>query len=57
MFAKTSHCPAQVAVGASCTVSVVFKPTVIGLLSASLKITLGGGAAVKIVALSGTGIY
>jgi len=56
MFAKTSHCPAQVSVGASCTVSVVFKPSVTGLLSATLKITPGGGAAPKSVALSGTGI-
>jgi hypothetical protein len=55
-FAKTSNCPAQVLVGGSCTVSVVFKPTTTGTKSASLKVTPGGGAAAQSVALSGTGI-
>jgi hypothetical protein len=55
-FAKTSNCPAQVPVGGSCSVSVVFNPTTTGIKSASLKVTPGGGAAAKSVALSGTGI-
>jgi hypothetical protein len=55
-FAKTSNCPAQVPVGNSCTVSVVFKPTFVGVKSANLKVTPGGGASAKFVALSGTGI-
>jgi hypothetical protein len=45
-----------VAIGGSCTVSVVFKPTSTGAKSATLQVTPGGGAAPKSVALSGTGI-
>jgi hypothetical protein len=55
-FGKTSNCPAQVPVGNSCTVSVVFKPTYAGVKSANLKVTPGGGATAKFVALNGTGI-
>jgi hypothetical protein len=55
-FARTTNCPSQVAIGGSCTVSVVFKPTTTGAKSATLQITPGGGAALKSVALSGTGI-
>ena len=55
-FARTTNCPARVAVGGSCTVSVVFKPTSTGAKSATLQVTPGGGAALKSVALSGTGI-
>jgi len=54
-FARTSNCPTRVAVGASCSVSVVFKPTTTGAKSAALQVTPGGGAAVKSVALTGTG--
>jgi arylsulfatase A len=54
-FARTTNCPAQVSVGASCTVSVVFKPTSVGAKSATLRVKPGGGASVKTVALSGTG--
>jgi Abnormal spindle-like microcephaly-assoc'd, ASPM-SPD-2-Hydin len=55
-FARTSNCPARVAVGSSCTVSVVFKPTSTGAKSATLQVTPSGGAAPRSVALSGTGI-
>jgi hypothetical protein len=55
-FARTHNCPARVAVGGSCSVSVVFKPTSTGSKSAILRVTPGGGAAVKSVSLSGTGI-
>jgi hypothetical protein len=55
-FARTHNCPAQLAIGGSCTVSVVFKPTSAGAKSATLRVTPGGGAALKSVALSGTGI-
>lgn len=55
-FARTSNCPARVAIGGSCTVSVVFKPAWTGAKSATLQVTPGGGAALKSVALSGTGI-
>jgi len=55
-FARTHNCPARVAVGGSCTVNVVFKPTSTGAKSAVLMITPGGGAAPRSVALRGTGI-
>jgi Gametolysin peptidase M11 len=55
-FAQTHNCPARVAVGGSCTVRVVFKPTSTGAKSAILRVTPGGGAALKSVSLSGKGI-
>jgi archaellin len=54
-FAFTKTCSSTLAAGASCTVSAVFKPTSTGAKSATLKVTPGGGAAAKTVALSGTG--
>jgi hypothetical protein len=55
-FIRTHNCPARVAVGGSCTASVVFKPTSTGAKSAILQVIPGGGAALRSVALSGTGI-
>lgn len=55
-FSQTNNCPAQVPVGGSCSASVKFKPTSTGAKSSTLRVTPGGGAAVKTVALSGTGI-
>ncbi|HWJ05758.1 MAG TPA: choice-of-anchor D domain-containing protein [Steroidobacteraceae bacterium] len=54
-FTRTTNCPARMAVGASCTVSVKFKPTSSGAKSASLQVSATGGAPAKSVALSGTG--
>ena len=53
-FKRANDCPAQIEVGAHCTVSVTFKPTTTGAKSAELTITPVVGA-VKSVALSGTG--
>jgi Gametolysin peptidase M11/Abnormal spindle-like microcephaly-assoc'd, ASPM-SPD-2-Hydin len=55
-FSRTHNCPARVAVGGSCTATVVFKPTSTGAKSAILRVTPGGGAATKSVSLSGRGI-
>ena len=55
-FTRTSNCPARVAIGGSCAVSVVFKPTSAGAKSATLQVNPGGGAALKSVALTGNGV-
>jgi len=54
-FVRTSNCPTRVAVGGSCLVSVIFRPTTTGAKSAALQVVPGGGAALKSVALSGKG--
>ena len=51
-FAQTSNCPANVSVGSSCTVSVVFKPTFTGSKAAVLWVEARGGETVN-VALRG----
>jgi len=50
-FAQTNTCGTSIAVGSSCTISVVFKPTSAGSKAATLSVN-GGGAPVM-VALSG----
>ena len=54
-FKQTSNCTAQVPAGGVCTVTVTFKPTSKGSKTARLRITVGGGADTKSVALSGNG--
>jgi subtilisin family serine protease len=54
-FTRTTNCPAQLAVGSSCTVSLKFKPTSRGAKTATLQVSAAGGAAMKLVALAGTG--
>lgn len=54
-FLQTHACPAELAVGGTCKVSVKFKPTSIGAKSAGLRITPGGGASIATIALTGTG--
>jgi Abnormal spindle-like microcephaly-assoc'd, ASPM-SPD-2-Hydin len=54
-FSQTNTCGTSVAVGATCTISVVFKPTGKGSKAATLNVKAGGGAGTQTVALSGTG--
>src|SRR5579863_714002 len=54
-FAQTNTCGTSIAVGSSCTISVVFKPTSAGSKAATLSVN-GGGAGTQTVALSGTGV-
>jgi hypothetical protein len=53
-FARTSQCPANLASGSSCTVSVVFTPAYKTTSYATLDLKVGGS--VKVVGLFGTGI-
>ena len=54
-FSQTNTCGGSVAVGAKCTVSVVFNPTATGPASSTLSVNAGGGGGTQTVALSGTG--
>ncbi|MGA2190664.1 MAG: choice-of-anchor D domain-containing protein, partial [Steroidobacteraceae bacterium] len=54
LFSETSGCGTSVAVGAACTIAVVFTPTVTGSMSATLSVN-GGVAGTQSVALSGSG--
>jgi hypothetical protein len=55
-FVETNNCPASVAVGASCSVSVTFTPTASGTRSASISVTDGASGSPQSVPLTGTGI-
>jgi hypothetical protein len=55
MFSQTNTCGTSVAVGATCTISVVFKPTSTGSKTAKLNVNAGGGAGTQTVTLTGTG--
>ena len=55
-FSQTNTCGTSVAVGATCTISAVFKPTSTGPKTATLSVNAGGGAGTQTVALSGTGV-
>ena len=53
-YSQTNNCNTALAVGATCTVNVVFRPTSTGARNSTLSITPAGGAA-KTVSLTGTG--
>lgn len=53
-FSKTTTCGATLAAGASCTVSITFKPTAASLRNATLDVASNSGA--LSTALEGTGI-
>jgi len=54
-FSPTSNCGSSLALGAACTISVVFSPTATGVRTGSLSITTNTGVGVYSVSLSGTG--
>jgi len=54
-FVQINNCGTSVGPGASCTISVGFKPTTTGSRSATVSIADGGGASPQTVALTGTG--
>ena len=53
-FSKTKTCEASLAVGASCTISVSFKPTTTGANKATSNVNTGVGDGTQTVALSRT---
>ncbi|MER7004353.1 choice-of-anchor D domain-containing protein [Dactylosporangium sp. NPDC000555] len=53
-FAQTNTCGSSIAAGASCTVSVTFRPTVAGSSTGNLTVTASG--VTNTVPLSGTGV-
>jgi len=55
-FSQTNTCGMSVAVGSNCTISVVFKPTATGSMTATLEVIGGNGAGTQTVALTGTGV-
>ncbi len=59
-FARTNNCPtgtARLAAGASCTVSVTFRPTAGGPRAATLSITDNATGSPQVATLAGTGLY
>jgi subtilase family serine protease len=54
-FNQTNTCGSSLAAGASCTITVTFKPTVTGTLSASIILADNAFGSPQTVALSGTG--
>jgi hypothetical protein len=54
-FSETNTCGSSLAVGASCTVAVIFGPQALGAQSATLSLTSNTSGAAPTVALTGTG--
>jgi hypothetical protein len=54
-FSQTNTCPARLAIGASCTISVTFSPTAAGARTGTVSITSDAAAGPSSVALTGTG--
>jgi len=54
-FAQTTACGATLAAGASCTISVTFKPTATGAVTATLSVADSDASSPQTAALTGTG--
>ena len=54
-YSQTNTCVSPLAMGGSCTISVIFRPTSAGAKAANLNVTAGGGGGTQSVALTGTG--
>jgi len=55
-FSQTNTCGTGLAVGASCTITVTFKPTQTGPRTASVNITDNAAGSLQTIGLSGTGL-
>ncbi len=54
-FAQTNNCPGTLAIGASCTFSVTFTPTVVGAVSGAISLYDNASGSPQVAPLSGTG--
>ena len=54
-FAQTNNCGSSLAAGASCTISVTFKPSAAGTRTAGISVTDNASGSPQSVSLSGTG--
>jgi archaellum component FlaF (FlaF/FlaG flagellin family) len=54
MFPLSNNCPASLAAGASCALTIYFKPTIVGACSG--EIVIGDTAGTQTIALTGTGL-
>ena len=54
-FAQTNNCGSSVVAGASCTISVTFKPTTSGTRTAAVTLTDNAAGSPQAVSLTGTG--
>lgn len=55
-FAQTHNCGSSLAAGASCSISVTFKPSASGMRTAALSVSDTGGGSPQAIPLSGTGV-
>lgn len=55
-FVQTNTCGTFVAVGSSCTISVIFTPTAAGARAASVSITDNATGSPQLITLTGTGV-
>jgi alpha-1,3-glucanase-like protein/F5/8 type C domain-containing protein/HYDIN/CFA65/VesB family protein/centrosomal CEP192-like protein len=55
-FSQTNNCASTIAVGASCTVTVSFKPTTGGTRTGSISIASNANNSPTVIALTGSGI-
>lgn len=54
-FSQTNTCGTSVGAGASCSITVTFKPTALGSRTANVSISDTGGGSPQLVTLAGTG--
>jgi hypothetical protein len=55
-FSQSNSCGSSIAIGGSCTINAVFKPTTTGSKSATVSVNTGEGAGTQSVTLTGTGV-
>lgn len=56
-YSQTNNCGSSLAAGASCTITVTFKPTTTGTRSGTVTITDNDGTGSQVVNLTGTGTF